>query len=275
MSTKSKKPVAKATPKKPAAKAPAKKPVAKAPAAKKPAAKAQTAKKPVAKKAQEKKPAEKKPAEKKVSAPKAAEPSKKEVVRKPITVVKKAPRPPLKKAEPAVVFENQSQSAAFTFAEMIKKRQRELDASRKEASDASSVKLTRRPTSRTRGEASQQFPASDLADFRKRLILLRQEAMGQSATLKTIALEHTDDRGSEDDDGSDAFMRLQNLSQVDSHNKVIQQIDEALARIQEGTYGICEMCGQLIRKPRLMNLPFVRTCMECQSAMEENPTGIR
>ena len=275
MSTKSKKPVAKATPKKPAAKAPAKKPAAKAPAAKKPAAKAQTAKKPVAKKTQAKKPAEKKPAEKKVSAPKAAEPSKKEVVRKPITVVKKAPRPPLKKAEPAVVFENQSQSAAFTFAEMMKKRQRELDASRKEVSDASSVKLTRRPTSRTRGEASQQFPASDLADFRKRLILLRQEAMGQSATLKTIALEHTDDRGSEDDDGSDAFMRLQNLSQVDSHNKVIQQIDEALARIQEGTYGICEMCGQLIRKPRLMNLPFVRTCMECQSAMEENPTGIR
>ena len=275
MSTKSKKPVAKATPKKPAAKAPAKKPAAKAPAAKKPAAKAQAAKKPVAKKAQEKKPAEKKPAEKKVSAPKAAEPSKKEVVRKPITVVKKAPRPPLKKAEPAVVFENQSQSAAFTFAEMMKKRQRELDASRREATDASTVKLSRRPTSRTRGESSQQFPASDLADFRKRLILLRQEAMGHSATLKTIALEHTDDRGSEDDDGSDAFMRLQNLSQVDSHNKVIQQIDEALARIQEGTYGICEMCGQLIRKPRLMNLPFVRTCMECQSAMEENPTGIR
>ena len=285
MSTKSKKPVAKATPKKPVAKAPAKKPVAKAPAAKKPAAKAQTVKKPVAKKATEKKPAEKKPAEKKpaekkpaekkVSAPKAAEPSKKEVVRKPITVVKKAPRPPLKKAEPAVVFENQSQSAAFTFAEMMKKRQRELDASRKEASDASSVKLTRRPTSRTRGEASQQFPASDLADFRKRLILLRQEAMGQSATLKTIALEHTDDRGSEDDDGSDAFMRLQNLSQVDSHNKVIQQIDEALARIQEGTYGICEICGQLIRKPRLLNLPFVHTCMECQSAMEENPMGMR
>ena len=272
MSTKSKKPVAKATPKKPAAKAPAKKPAAKAPAAKKPAAKAQTAKKPVAKKAQEKKPAEKKQAEKKVSAPKAAEPSKKEVVRKPITVVKKAPRPPLKKAEPAVVFENQSQSAAFTFAEMMKKRQRELDASRKEASDASSVKLTRRPTSRTRGEASQQFPASDLADFRKRLILLRQEAMGQSATLKTIALEHTDDRGSEDDDGSDAFMRLQNLSQVDLQNKVIQQIDEALMRIQEGKYGICEICGQLIRKPRLINLPFVRTCMECQSAMEK-PLG--
>ena len=286
-----KKPAAKAVAKKSAAKKPAAKaPAAKKPAAKKPVAKASAAKKTVAKKPVAKTPAAKKPVEKKpvakksVAKPQAAKPveaaasaksAKKDVVRKPITVVKKAPRPPLRKAETPVVFENQSQAVAFSFAEMMKKRQKELDASRKEASDAIAVKLSRRPTSRTRGENSQQFPASDLADFRKRLILLRQEAMGHSATLKTIALEHTDDRGSEDDDGSDAFMRLQNLSQVDSHNKVIQQIDEALARIQDGTYGICEICGQLIRKPRLLNLPFVHTCMECQSAMEKNPMGMR
>ena len=239
-----------------------KKQAAKKPAAKKPAAKAAAAKKPAAKKPVAKKPA-------------APAKEKKEIVRKPITVVKKVPRPPLKKAEAPVVFENQSQAVAFSFAEMMKKRQKALDASRKEATDATAVKLSRRPTSRTRGETSQQFPAADLADFRRRLILLRQEAMGQSATLKTIALEHTDDRGSEDDDGSDAFMRLQNLSQVDSQNKIIQKIDEALARIQEGTYGICEICGQLIRKPRLLNLPFVHTCMECQSAMEENRLGSR
>lgn len=286
MSTKSKKPVAK----KPAAKKPvAKKPAAKKPVAKKPAAKPAAkkpaakpaVKKPVAKTAAKKpaaKPAAKKPAAKPVAKKPVEKPpvkEKKEIVRKPITVVKKVPRPPLRKAEVAVVFENQSQDVAFTFAEMMKKRQRELDASRQEVSDANAVKLSRRPTSRTRGDTSQQFPASDLADFRKRLILLRQEAMGQSATLRTNALEHTDDRGSEDDDGSDAFIRLQNLSQVDSHNKVIQQIDEALARIQDGTYGICEICGQLIRKPRLLNLPFVHTCMECQSAMEANPMGMR
>ncbi len=277
MSTKSKKPVAK----KPAAK----KPVAKKPVAKKPAAKKPVAKKPAAKPAAKKpaaKPAAKKPAAKPVAKKPAAKPvekqpakAKKEIVRKPITVVKKVPRPPLRKADVPIVFENQSQSVAFTFAEMMKKRQRELDTSRQEATEANAVKLSRRPTSRTRGENSQQFPAADLADFRKRLILLRQEAMGQSATLRTNALEHTDDRGSEDDDGSDAFIRLQNLSQVDSQNKVIQQIDEALARIQDGTYGICEMCGQLIRKPRLLNLPFVHTCMECQSAMEENRLGPR
>ena len=141
--------------------------------------------------------------------------------------------------------------------------------------EETTIKLSRRPTTRTKGKNTQQFPAADLAEFRKRLILLRQEALGQSATLRTNALEQTDDRSGEDEDGSDAFMRLQNLSQVDSQNKVIQQIDEALARIQEGTYGICEICGQLIRKPRLLNLPFVHTCMECQSVMEENPMGMR
>lgn len=294
--TAAKKPVAKKpaakklVAKKPAAKvSAAKKPVAKKPVAKKPVAKAPAAKKPVAKKPTEKKPAAKKP-EAKVKASskktlsvasirstvKAVESGKKErkssVVRKPITVVRKVVKTPLKKAEEPTIFENQSKDVAFSFAELMKKRQRALDASRQEASEAATVKLSRRPTSRTRGDVSQQFPAADLADFRKRLILLRQEAMGQSATLRTNALEHTDDRGSEDDDGSDAFMRLQNLSQVDLQNKVIQQIDEALVRIQEGKYGICEICGQLIRKPRLINLPFVRTCMECQSAMEK-PLG--
>ena len=90
--------------------------------------------------------------------------------------------------------------------------------------------------------------------------------------LKTIALEQTNDRGGEDEDGSDAFLRLQSLSQVDTQNRTVHKIDEALRRIEDGTYGICEICGQLIRKPRLMNMPFVHTCMECQSEME-SPYG--
>ena len=260
MSTKPKKPAAK-----PAAKKTVAKPVAKKPAAKKPAAKSTVpakdkpvTKKPAAKPAPEK-PAAEKPAEQAAS--------KKDGPHKPITVVKKPTRPPLKKPEEPTVFENQSRDFAFSFAEMMKKQNRENEEQKK--SEESVIKLSRRPTTRAKGQATQQFPASDLAEFRKRLILLRQEALGQSASLRTIALEQTDERASEDEDGSDVFMRLQNLSQVDSQNKIIQKIDEALHRIADGTYGICEMCGQLIRKPRLMNLPFVHTCMECQSAMEK------
>ena len=258
---------------KPAAKKPAvKKPAVKKPAPKpapKPAAKKPAVKKPVPKAAA--KPAAKKPAPAKPAAkkPAAAKPvsDKKESAHKPITVIKKTARPPLKKPEEPTAFENQSRDFAFSFAEMMKKQHRESEEQKK--AETTVIKLSRRPTTRTKGKNTQQFPAADLAEFRKRLILLRQEALGQSATLRTNALEQTDDRGGEDEDGSDAFMRLQNLSQVDSQNKVIQMIDEALHRIAEGTYGICDVCGQLIRKPRLMNLPFVHTCMECQSAMEK------
>ena len=258
MSTKTKKPAAKTAAKKPVAK----KAVAKKPAAKKPAAKSPApAKKAPAKKAPAAKPAAKKPAA-------ASQPSaeKKDASHKPITVVKKTARPPLKKPEEPTAFENQSRDFAFSFAEMMKKQHRDSEEQKK--AQETTIKLSRRPTTRAKGKNTQQFPAADLAEFRKRLILLRQEALGQSATLRTNALEQTDDRSGEDEDGSDAFMRLQNLSQVDSQNKIIQKIDEALHRIAEGTYGICEVCGQLIRKPRLMNLPFVHTCMECQSEME-------
>ena len=224
------------------------------PAAKKPVAKKSAAKKPTSAKA--------KPAAQKTTS------SKKDLLEhKPLTVIaKKATKTPLKKSEEPTAFENQSRDFAFSFAEMMKKQHRESEEQKK--AESMSIKLSRRPTTRTKGQITQQFPAADLAAFRKRLILLRQEALGQSATLRTIALEQTEERGSEDEDGSEVFMRLQNLSQVDSQNKIIQKIDEALHRISEGTYGICEVCGQLIRKPRLMNLPFVHTCMECQSEME-------
>lgn len=228
-----------------------------------------------------KKPAPRKPVEKKeVSAAPAddsaaAKKPRKDFVRKPITVVSKKPaKPPAKKPEPSVAFENRSQDLAFAFAESMKKRQREDDSRATQSRGGADVKLVRRPTSRVKGQNTLQFSDADLDEFRRRLILLRQEALGQSETLRSIALEQTDDRIREDEDGSDAFMRLQNLSQVDSHNRIVQKIDEALQRIADGTYGICEVCGQLIRKPRLVNLPFVHTCMECQTAME-SPYGSR
>ena len=78
--------------------------------------------------------------------------------------------------------------------------------------------------------------------------------------------------GNESDggDGTNQTLRLQALGQMGNINRTIQQIEEALHRIDDGSYGVCTVCGQLIRKPRLLNQPFVLTCMECQSEMERN-----
>ena len=296
MASKSKK----TAPKKLQAKKPAKKaaPTRKAPA-KKPVKKAKPAKKASPKKAA---PVKKVPPKKKAAPAKKAPPKKKTAPAKKATVkksalpakkpapkkiavkveepkkVKKSP-PKMKKMviKPAPVpvqeelFENDSKDFAFAFAESMKREQLAADEMKAQAAGRNAVKLPKRPTTRAKGSETLRFSDSDLAQFRKSLIALRMSIVGKTATLKTNALEQTIDRAGEDEDGSDSFMRLQNLGQVGEQNKTLQKIDEALHRIEDGSYGICEVCGQLIRKPRLQHLPFAHTCMECQSEMESNP----
>ena len=270
MATKKKTPAKKA----PAKKAPVKKPAAKsaskkAPAKKvaaKPAAKKTPTKKVTAKPAAKKTPA-KKPAPKPVEEPKKKErkapPKMKKMVVKPVPI-------PVQEE----LYENESKDFAFAFAQSMMQEQKEAEAKKSQAIASSAVKLPKRPTSREKGSETLKFSDADLAQFRKSLIALRESIVGKTATLKTNALEQTIDRAGEDEDGSDSFMRLQNLGQVGEQNKTLQKIDEALHRIEDGTYGICEICGQLIRKPRLRHLPFAHTCMECQSAMESNPDAV-
>ena len=281
MATKKKAPAKKAPVKKPAAKptvkkAPAKKVAAKPVAKKAPAKKAPA--KPVAKKAPAKK-TPPKPVAKKAPAKKA--PVAKKPVEEPVKKERKAP-PKMKKmvVKPVPIpvqeelYENESKDFAFAFAQSMMQEQKVAEAKKSQAIAASAVKLPKRPTSREKGAETLKFSDADLAQFRKSLIALREAIVGKTATLKTNALEQTIDRAGEDEDGSDSFMRLQNLGQVGEQNKTLQKIDEALHRIEDGTYGICEICGQLIRKPRLRHLPFAHTCMECQSAMESNPDAV-
>ena len=286
MATKKKAPAKKASAKKapvkkaPAKKAPVKKPVKKAPV-KKPAPKKTVAKKAPVKKPVKKAPAKKTPAKKpapktvakKVSAKKPAEPPKKKERKAPPKMKKMVVKPvPIPVQEE--LYENESKDFAFAFAQSMMQEQKAAEAKKSQAIAASAVKLPKRPTSREKGSETLKFSDADLAQFRKSLIALRESIVGKTATLKTNALEQTIDRAGEDEDGSDSFMRLQNLGQVGEQNKTLQKIDEALHRIEDGTYGICEVCGQLIRKPRLRHLPFAHTCMECQSAMESNPDAV-
>ena len=236
------------------------------PAAKKPAAKKAPAKKAAPAKAKKASPAKKAPVKK-------AAPAKK--VRKPPPKMKKMVVKPVQIQVQEELYENASKDFAFAFAESMKGEQLAADERRKtQKATETTVKLSKRPTSRSKDGETLRFPDSDLAQFRKALLALRQTIIGKTATLKTNALEQTIDRPGEDDDGSDSFMRLQNLGQVGEQNKTLQKIDEALHRIDDGTYGICNICGQLIRKARLQHLPFAHTCMECQNEMESNPDSV-
>ena len=107
-----------------------------------------------------------------------------------------------------------------------------------------------------------------MKEFRKRLLDARAKAASGVDAMKATGFNESEDHEADGGDGTNQTLRLQALGQMGSINRTIQQIDEALHRIDDGTYGVCTVCGQLIRKPRLLNQPFVLTCMECQSEME-------
>lgn len=71
------------------------------------------------------------------------------------------------------------------------------------------------------------------------------------------------------DAGSDAYDRDFALSLLSQEQDALYEIEQALLRINLGTYGICEMTGKAIAHPRLEAIPFARYTVECQSQLEK------
>jgi DnaK suppressor protein len=77
------------------------------------------------------------------------------------------------------------------------------------------------------------------------------------------------------DAGSDAYDRDFALSLLSQEQYALYEIDEALKRIDLGTYGICEMSGKPIPRRRLEAIPFARFTVECQSQLEKQSKASR
>src|SRR3979411_47306 len=71
------------------------------------------------------------------------------------------------------------------------------------------------------------------------------------------------------DAGSDAYDRDFALSLLSQEQDALYEIEEALKRIDGGTYGICEMSGKPIPHARLEAIPFARFTVECQTQIEK------
>jgi len=71
------------------------------------------------------------------------------------------------------------------------------------------------------------------------------------------------------DAGSDAYDRDFALSLLSQEQDALYEIDQALKRIELGTYGKCEMSGKPIPRARLEAIPFARFTVECQSQLEK------
>jgi RNA polymerase-binding transcription factor len=70
------------------------------------------------------------------------------------------------------------------------------------------------------------------------------------------------------DSGTATFERERDLSLVNNLRDLIDRIDKALGKIQDGTYGLCDRCGKPIEKLRLKALPYANLCIKDKQAEE-------
>jgi RNA polymerase-binding transcription factor DksA len=77
------------------------------------------------------------------------------------------------------------------------------------------------------------------------------------------------------DAGSDAYDRDFALSLLSQEQDALYEIEEALKRIDGGTYGVCEMSGKPIPHARLEAIPFARYTVECQTLIEKQKKATR
>jgi RNA polymerase-binding protein DksA len=107
--------------------------------------------------------------------------------------------------------------------------------------------------------------------YYKLLLELRQHVTDELDlhTADTLKQE-SGDNSIEDDSGTDAFDRDFALSLVSSEQDALNEVEEAILRIKDGSYGICEVTGEQIGKERLTAVPFARFSVEGQAEYEKN-----
>lgn len=106
-----------------------------------------------------------------------------------------------------------------------------------------------------------------IQEIRKKLIQQREELVtGAEATLNTLPDETTfPELG---DQASAEINRNFTLRLRDRERKLIKKIDSTIEKIDQGSYGICESCGQAIGLKRLEARPVTNLCIECKTEQE-------
>ena len=108
------------------------------------------------------------------------------------------------------------------------------------------------------------------AEARERLLALRAQAEARVQATASTLDELTHDRESSNDDDehdpegvtlSSEWSRLTGLAEAAASE--LHQVDDALTRVEAGTYGVCANCGRPIPAGRLEARPFAEYCVSC------------
>lgn len=114
--------------------------------------------------------------------------------------------------------------------------------------------------------------------FKQVLLNLKERITDDMKHISEDALKKSQKEASGDISGyslhmadlaTDAYDREFSLGLASNDRNALLQINDALKRIDEGVFGVCQMCRKPIAKVRLKALPFARLCLKCQRSQEK------
>jgi RNA polymerase-binding protein DksA len=118
----------------------------------------------------------------------------------------------------------------------------------------------------------------DLGVYRSLLLKRKSEVLDaiDHASEETIKKSQKDASGDISgytyhmaDVATDAYDREFSLGLVSSERKILSELGDALKKIEDGSYGVCEDCKSPIAKTRLKAIPYARLCVKCQEKREK------
>lgn len=115
-----------------------------------------------------------------------------------------------------------------------------------------------------------KYSAKELEYFKQLILEKKKETLEELETLKESMMdvttgEYVSESSSYSmhmEQGTDAMEREKTFLFASRGSKFLNQLDDALQRIEEGTYGVCRVCSLLIPKERLEAVPTAQTCAE-------------
>ena len=127
---------------------------------------------------------------------------------------------------------------------------------------------------RDNGGGNTGLTAAEISKFKALLLAKRNEILGNVLSMEdeTLRRQRSDLSNMPihmADAGSDNYEIEHTLGLMDSERKLIREIDDALDRVENGTYGICEGSEKSIPKARLEAIPWAKYCVEYASILEK------
>jgi len=107
--------------------------------------------------------------------------------------------------------------------------------------------------------------------YRERLLKMKKDLLEslKSRYEEAISLGEDNDGKDSADEAYNLYNKNLMLGRVETDALKLRLVEQALKRLEEGTYGVCIECGEDIEEKRLEYVPFARYCTDCKSELEK------